>query len=61
MRLEMGPALQAARGVLPKQKFWQALGRLSRSTPSQSAFINSNGHCPLMQGTWIDLGVAPDS
>jgi hypothetical protein len=61
MRLEMGPELQAARGVPPKQKFWRALGRLSRSSPSQSTFFNSIGHCPLMQGTWIDLGDAPDS
>jgi hypothetical protein len=46
MRLEMGPELQAARGVLPKQKFWKALGRLSRSSPSQSTFFIPMGHCP---------------
>ena len=53
MRLEMGPELQAARGVLPKQKFWKALGRLSRSSPSQSTFFIPIGHCPFMRGTGL--------
>ena len=53
MRLEMGPELQAARGVLPKQKFWKALGRLSRSSPSQSTFFIPSGHYPFMRGTGL--------